>query len=446
MECFKLDFQNLYKLISILLGVEFKLTFLIMVFVIVTIPSQAIDNGYARIVYNVRGLQDYDLHWNDRFPPGSILKIYTEADGVNHKREVAVDYIYFIIDSNNNVVDTALYSSRYEDYRENDFMTYSRNVPQGWVDGVYTAEIHIFDLLNESLMDTYYHDLLISYLNESDRPDLPIMNRSNASFMADQHIMIMKTFFIDRYANKYPVDRFRIEKINLDRTSTAPNMPVTVSADVINTFYEKGSTSLDLLLDNKVINNTTLEIESYSTQQVVFSVSTEILGNHTVEIVPSGMNTIGLNLSGVFMVSAEKEIETPTEFVFQDIQIDKLSIEPNQTVTIAVTIKNTGKEGTQPVELFINDVLEEEKQVNLSFSEIKDVLFNVTKKDTGAYRVTVDKSTMSKVFFVESSTPVPVVTVEPGIEKKPQLKIVIGLSVIVILIYLLRIYLRNKWK
>jgi len=81
---------------------------------------------------------------------------------------------------------------------------------------------------------------------------------------AGQHIIVKKTFFIDRYANKYPVDRFRIEKITLDRTSIAPNMPVAVSANVINTFYDKGSTSIDLLLDNKVINKTTLEIDSYS--------------------------------------------------------------------------------------------------------------------------------------------------------------------------------------
>ena len=125
-----------------------------MVFIILTVPSLAVDNGYARIVYNVRGLQDYDLHWNDRFPPGSILKIYAEADGVNHEREVAVDYIFIIKDPNNNIVDTSLYSNRYEDYRENDFMTYSKNVPQEWVDGVYTADIHILDLLNKSLMDT----------------------------------------------------------------------------------------------------------------------------------------------------------------------------------------------------------------------------------------------------------------------------------------------------
>jgi len=406
----------------------------------------AVDNGYARIVYNVRGLQDYDLHWNDRFPPGSIIKIYTEANGVNHRREVAVDYIFFIKDSSNNIVDTALYSNRYEDYRENDFIIYSREVPQGWVDGVYTAEIHIYDLLNDSLMDTYYNDLINSYLNESDRPDIPEMNRTNATVLPDQHMKIDKTFIIDKYASKYPVDRFRIEKIMLDRTIVGPDEPVSVSVNVTNTFYETGSTSFDLLLDNKIINKTTLEIEGYGTAQAVFTVSTGITGNHTVEIIPTEMNTIGLKLSSGFIVSPEKEIDVPTEFVFQDIQIDKLSIEPNRTVTIAVTVKNSGKGGTQPVELFINDMLEEERQVYLNFSEVKDVLFNVTKKDLGAYRVTVDKSSLSKVFFVESSTPLPSATAAPEIEQKPQLKIVIGLSVFVIVLYIVRMYLKNKWK
>jgi hypothetical protein len=406
----------------------------------------AIDNGYARIVYNVRGLQDYDLHWNDRFPPGSIIKIYTEGNDVNHRRAVAVDYIFIIKDPNNNIVDTTLYSHRYEDYRENDFITYAREVPQGWVDGVYTAEVHIFDLLNDTLMDTYYQDLISSYINESDRPDLPVMNRSNASVLPNQYLKIEKKLFIDKYASKYPVDRFRIEKIMLDRTIVAPNESVIISANVINTFYDKGSTSLDLLLDNKIINTTTLEIESYSSGKVFFSVSTEIVGNHTVEIIPSGTNTMGLNLSGVFIVSEEKEIETPTEFLFQDIQINKLSVEPNNTVIIAVTVKNTGKEGTQPVGLFINDELEEEKQVGLNYSEVKDVLFNVTKRDLGAYRVKVDGSIISKVFFVESSAPVPAETVAPEIEKKPKLNIVIGLSVIVVLIYILRVYLKNKLK
>jgi hypothetical protein len=413
-------------------------------FIISSVPSVALDNGYARIVYNVRGLQDYDLHWNDMFPQGSILKIYAEADGINHKREVAVDYVFIIKDASNNVVDTALYSNRYEDYRSDDFVTYSRNVPQTWDDGVYTADIHIFDLLNESLMDTYYNDLISSYLNESDRPDLPIMNRSNVTPLQGQYMKIQQTFIIDKYASKYPADRFKIENMTLDRTIVAPNDTVTVKADVINTFYDKGSTSFDLLLDDRLINTTTIEIDSFSSSQVIFMVSSEVSGKHTVKIVPSGNDTIGLNLSSDFIVSAEKEMESPTEFVFQDIQIDKLSVEPNKTVTISVTVKNTGKEGIQPVDLFINNILEETKEVDLNFSEVKDVEFSVIKQDLGAYRATVDKSNLSKVFFVESNVSVPVATVAPEIEKKPQLRIVIGLSIVVIAIYVIRKYFKNR--
>ncbi len=422
---------------------------LIIIFIMSSVPSSAISNGYARIVYNVRGLQDYDLHWNDRFPPGSILEIYAEANGINHRRAVAVDYVFIIKDSNDNIVNTAAYSNRYDDYRDDDFITYSSEIPQSWDDGVYTAEVHIFDLLNDSLMDQYYRDLTSSYINETDRPDLPVMNRSNASnasIAPGQYIQIEKTFYVDKYANKYPVDRFRVENMMLDRTSVAPNETVTVSANVTNTFYDTGSTSLSLLLDNNLIDNATVEVGAYSSKQITFTVSTEVAGVHKIEIVPVGKNTIGLNLASVFNIASANEVEIPTEFYFRDIQIDHLSVEPNQTVTISVTVENRGKEGTQPVDLYINDALEGEQDVHLNFSEIRDVKFNVTKTDLGAYRVTVGNSNLSKVFFVESATVTPTATAAPQLEQKPQLRLVIGLSILVVLILVLRFYLKRKLK
>ncbi|MDP2845429.1 MAG: hypothetical protein Q8N79_05060, partial [Candidatus Methanoperedens sp.] len=357
---------------------EIIILIIMMTLLFFTVPAMAMDNGYARIVYNVRGLQDYDLHWNDRFPQGSIVKIYVEANGVNHRREVAVDYIFIIKDSNNNIVDTASYSSRYHDYRENDFITYSRDVLPDWEDGVYTAQIHIFDLLNESAMAKYYNDVIMSYLNGSSKPDVPVMNRGDILNLTEieknrQLINISKTFYIDKYASKYPMDRFRVENIILDVKSVAPKMPVHVSATVVNAFYEKGSTSVSLLLDNKIIDSATIEIEGSGSRQIAFEVSTEVIGNHTLVIVPTGNNTIGLNLSAGFVVSVEKEVEVPTTFNFKDLQIDSLSVEPNKQVTITVTVENRGKEGSEPVELYINDVLEETKNVKLNFSEINDV-------------------------------------------------------------------------
>lgn len=419
---------------------------IIIMFIMLSVPSSAIDDGYARVVYNVRGLQDYDLHWNDRFPPGSRLMIYAEANGVNHRRAVAVDYIFIIRDPNNNIVNTASFSNVYEDYRENDFTTYLREIPPGWEDGVYTAEIHILDLLNESLMQEYYADVISSYLNETDIPDLPIMNRSNATPLPEQHIIINKTFYIDKYSNKYPVDRFKVENIMLDRTKVAPNIPVIVSVNVTNTFYDPGSTSLLLFLDNRSIDNATIEVEGYATRQVFFTVSTEFEGIHRLEIVPMGADTIGLDLIAVLNVSVEKEIEIPTSFSFKDIQIDSLSVEPGEIVTITVTLENEGRNGSQPVELYINNALEEERVVYLNFSEIKDIKFNVTRENLGAYRVMMGSSNLSKIFFVETDTTAPPVT-EPVTEEKPSgLRSVLLLSVLVIFLVILRLYMKRKFR
>ncbi len=424
---------------------------IITILIILPFPSSAIDNGYARIVYNVRGLQDYDLHWNNRFPQGSIIQVYNEADGVNHRRAVAVDYIFIIKDSNNNIVDSASYSNRYEDYRENDFLTYSKEVPQGWEDGVYTAEIHIMDLLNDSIMNKYYEDVTLSYLNGSSKPDIPVMERSDIFNLTEadkqrQIINITQTFYIDKYASKYPMDRFRVENFMLDRTIVAPNVPVQVSVNISNTFYEPGTTSLSLLMDNKLIDDTAVEIGGYGTRQVSFAVSSATEGKHTIEIIPTGSNTVGVNLLGVFNVSIQKEIEIPTTFSIKDLQVDRLSVGPNEPVIISVTVENKGKEGSLPVEIDVNGVLEEERSVNLNFSEIKEIRFNITKPELGSYRVSVANSNLSKLFFVELSTSTPAVTVEPAQEKKPEFKYILWVSAAVIFIFILRLYLRRKLK
>ncbi|MCZ7400082.1 MAG: hypothetical protein O8C62_10500 [Candidatus Methanoperedens sp.] len=442
--------QDLNKTIYITSHMNYILAItLVILFIILPVPSLAMSNGYARTVYNVRGLQDYDLHWNDRFPPGSAIKIYVEADGINHRREVAVDYVFIIRDSNNNIVDTASYSNTFHDYRENDFITYSREVPESWTDGVYKVEIDIFDLLNDSSMDRYYNDVALSYLNGSSKPDVPVMSRGtilNLSNAAQQHMQIEKTFYIDRYASKYPIDRFRVEGIMLDRTNAAPNEPVQVSANITNTFYDTGSTNLSLLLDNTLINTTAFEVEAYSSRHAVFTVSTNITGNHKVEIIPTGKNTAGLNLSAFFNVSAEKEPEVPTTIYFRDLQIDHLSVAPNETVTILVTAENKGKEGSSRVDLYINNLLIEERDVHMNFSETKDIKFNVTKAEPGAYRVTVGNTSLNKIFFVETVTATPTAKGVPGVEKKPQLKSVILLSILVVFIVILRLYLKKKLK
>ena len=416
-----------------------------------------IENGYSRMVYNVSGLQDYSLHWNDRFPPGSNLSIYVEADGVNHRRAVGVDYIFIIRDSNNNIVDTALYENRFRDYEENGFKVYNRAINESWEDGYYTAQIHIYDLLNDSIMEKYYDDVattLVDETNESDiLPDIPYMNRgyirNHSELDATQHRVIIQKFWIDRYADKYPVNRFIVDGMIIERERVAQNENVNIFVNIKNNFYDSGNVSLDVIMDGQKIGNTTVDIDAFESNQTIFNISSDIIGNHTVEIIPVSKNTMGLDLLRSFEVS-EQEVTTPVTFIYKDMTIDNLSVEPNQTVTITVTIENRGMHGSLPINLLINDVpdVESKQIVFLNFSEQKDVKFNITKEELGEYKISINNSDLSKIFFVTSKDKI-VQKKEEEIEKKVEgiskSHMIAGLLILVILILIAKRYIKNKY-
>ena len=426
---------------------KYLLVCIIGILLLMPIQSLGLDNGYARMVYNVSGIQNYQLHWNDRFPPNSTLMIYVEADGINHRRAVGVDYIFVIKDSNDNIVNYTVVENRYHDYRENDFVKYSQKITEDWEDGSYTADIHIFDLLNDSIMYQYNQNVTSALVEGKNVSDIPYMDRetifNNTELKERQYKQITQNFYIDKYANKYPSNRFTIKNMTLDRDIVALGVPVDVNITIENTFYEKGSTSLQLLLDNSIIDNESVDTDAYSSKDITLTVPIEVAkglnyGYHTLEIIPTGDNTAGYDLSATFEVR-KMEIELPTEFHYKDIQISKLAIGQNESVGINVTVENKGKAGFGTVGLVINNLPVKEKKIHLNFSEVIDVPFNVSETEIGEYRVTVNNSNLSKVFFVEFREEAKQPTKEETREKQiPKVLIILGLSILVILIYIIR--------
>lgn len=408
----------------------------------------SLDNGNAKMVTNVSGLQKYQLHWNDRFPPGSILMIYVEANGINHRRAVGVDYIIVIKDSNDNVVNTSVFTNRYRDYRENDFVVYNLTVDETWEDGSYIADIHIFDLLNDSIMRQYNKNVTTALLNGSNEPSIPYMDRSVVINMTDiehQYKNIIQNFYIDKYADKYPANRFVISNMAIDRNIIAPGIPITISIDVENTFYDKGTLNLEVMLDNKVVNNLSVDMGPYSTTKAMTEVpidATEFLeyGNHTIELIPVTPNTVGFDLS-VPIIVEHVQIEIPARLVYKDIRTDRLSYMPNETINATVTVENIGREAPRNVGLMVNDVLVEEKTVTLNYSEIRDINFSFTEKNVGQYKITINDTGLSVVFFVGSEVPVqetPIVSPEVEEKRASKIMIMVGLAIIIILIYIVR--------
>ncbi len=103
---------------------------------------------------------------------------------------------------------------------------------------------------------------------------------------------------------------------------------------------------------------------------------------------------------------AAPPLPAPAAFVTTDLSITPAEVEPNEAVTISVSVANTGDiEGSYTVVLMINDVTEAEESVTIAAGASQSVSFSVTKEDAGIYSVTIDD--LSGTFVVTEVTPPP---------------------------------------
>jgi tetratricopeptide (TPR) repeat protein len=82
---------------------------------------------------------------------------------------------------------------------------------------------------------------------------------------------------------------------------------------------------------------------------------------------------------------------TPAAFSVSNLIIEPLQVYPNETVTISVSVANTGgSQGSYNTVLNINGVQEETESVTMAAGDSKSVTFSVTREYAGSYTVTVD--------------------------------------------------------
>ena len=96
----------------------------------------------------------------------------------------------------------------------------------------------------------------------------------------------------------------------------------------------------------------------------------------------------------------------PAAFSVSTLSIQPPEVQPEETVTIMVSVANTGgREGSYTIVLKINGVKEAEDSVTLAPARSQDVTFTVTKEDAGSYSVVVDG--LSGSFTVVALPPPP---------------------------------------
>jgi len=108
----------------------------------------------------------------------------------------------------------------------------------------------------------------------------------------------------------------------------------------------------------------------------------------------------------------------PAAFSVTNLSVKPLEVQPEETVTITVSVANTGgSEGSYSVVLTINGVKEAEESVTVAAGGSQDVSFTLSKEDAGSYSVAVDG--LSASFTVVA--PVAVAPTPPEEEATPTL-------------------------
>jgi len=133
----------------------------------------------------------------------------------------------------------------------------------------------------------------------------------------------------------------------------------------------------------------------------------------------------------------------PAEFKVSDLSVKPAEVEPGETVTITVSVANTGgTEGSYAVILKINDVKEAEKSVTVAPGESQDVSFNVTREEAASYTVSVDG--LSGSFTVVAPAPEEAPPEAPPAKPGPNWPMIGGIIAAVVAVALVIFFRRRR--
>lgn len=104
----------------------------------------------------------------------------------------------------------------------------------------------------------------------------------------------------------------------------------------------------------------------------------------------------------------------PAKFVASKLDIIPAEVEPGEEVTISCKVTNTGgREGSHPVKLLINNVVEQSTQVTLAPGAIKNIVFTVSRDEPDSYDVAIDGLTGSFIVAAPAPPPAPAPPARP---------------------------------
>jgi len=110
-------------------------------------------------------------------------------------------------------------------------------------------------------------------------------------------------------------------------------------------------------------------------------------GNYSATITITGSDEVrvpvSLNIESAMPVG-------PANLSASSLSVSPQQVEPSEEVTISISVANTGGEtGSYDAVLYINEVVEDNQTVSVAAGTSKNVIFTVTKSQTGVYDVSL---------------------------------------------------------
>ncbi|GBE54926.1 MAG TPA: hypothetical protein ENH28_03170 [Euryarchaeota archaeon] len=127
-----------------------------LIFVLIAVISSAHAYGTASIVSEVYGLGNYTNISNPTLQPGDTVKLYVEADKVDHAGFVAVNFYMIIYNSNLQIKDVLTSNVRYRYNVRDVYITPEFTIPDTWESGQYFIKVYAYDVADEAKVRQMY--------------------------------------------------------------------------------------------------------------------------------------------------------------------------------------------------------------------------------------------------------------------------------------------------
>lgn len=336
------------------------------------------------------------LRENNVFIQGSTIRVNVHTPiQYNVNRLVAVDYLFVIEDPMENPVHIVILKNRSRSYVKESSVQFSKSIPSEWIDGEYTLKIFIIERTNpeyatKKLITTINPDMsdskvsnldkLFSTTDEDILIDYDLMQTRGDSFAVEKKI----NFIIDREAKQYFIRSISVPK------SVPPESSVNVIVTLENIYEGKINDNLIPVLNGESIAPVNFEFPSQGIMNIEFDIPLSKPGENILNI---GSKTVRYNVDEIPL--------QPTEFIYNELRIDRTKILKGDEFNVSVGVFNIGENGTLPVVLILNDQIEATKNVSIEYGKSEIVTFNVTLDNPGIYQAKIVGKDFMKIIVVQ---------------------------------------------